>query len=45
MNVLRQRKLERVMKVNTIDLGETFIKNEIIKILKGELENNYEDNV
>ncbi len=40
-----EEKLERVTKVNTTDLGETFVKNEIIKILKGELEDNYENNV
>lgn len=38
-------KLQRVMKVTTTDLGETFVKNEIIKILKGELEDDYENDI
>ena len=37
--------LQRVMKVTTTDLGETFVKNEIIKILKGELEDDYENDI
>lgn len=40
-----EKKLERVMKVKTTDLGETFVKNEIIKILKGELEDDYENEI
>lgn len=40
-----EEKLRRVMKVTTTDLGETFVKNEIIKILKGELEDDYENEI
>jgi len=40
-----EKKLEKVIKVETHDLGETFVKNEIIKILKGELEDDYENEI
>lgn len=40
-----EEKLQKVMKVKTTDLGENFVKNEIIKILKGELEDNDENDI